>query len=344
MKEAVLYEKGTDEQVRCAVCAHRCAVKPGRRGICEVRENRGGTFYSSVYGLAISQAVDPVEKKPLFHFHPGSTAYSVAAVGCNFRCTFCQNADISQLPRDLGRIMGREAPPDSLVAAARRHGCRSIAYTYTEPTVWFEYTYDTAVLARRAGIANVYVTNGYMTPQVLDAFRDAGDEKGSLLDAANVDLKAFRDGFYRRLCGAHLQPVLDSLVRMKEQGVWVEVTTLVVPGLNDSEAELRDIARFVFEELGPETPWHISRFHPAYKLTDRPPTPTQVLHRTREMGLAEGLRYVYEGNVPGSDGENTYCHNCGRMIVRRLGFTIASNDVRNGKCGKCGAAINGIGW
>ena len=343
MKEALLYEKMADEQARCAVCAHRCTVRPGRRGICEVRENRGGTFYSLVHGLAISQAVDPVEKKPLFHFHPGSTAYSVAAVGCNFRCVFCQNAEISQLPREHGRIMGRDSPPASLVAGAKRYGCQSIAYTYTEPTVWFEYTYDTAVLARQAGIGNVYVTNGYMTAEVLDAFRAAGDERGSLLDAANVDLKAFRDGFYRRQCGARLQPVLDSLKRMKGQRVWVEVTTLVIPGLNDSEEEFRDISQFIAQELGPETPWHISRFHPTYKLTDRPRTPTKTLHRAREIGLEAGLRYVYEGNVPGSDGESTYCYDCGRVVIRRYGFTSTTKDVRNGKCSHCGATIDGIG-
>ena len=343
MKEAMLYEKTVDDRVRCAVCAHRCTIKPGQRGICAVRENREGTLYSLVYGLAISQAVDPVEKKPLFHFYPGSAAFSVAAVGCNFRCTFCQNADISQLPRERGRIIGRETSPESLVSTAKRYGCQSIAYTYTEPTVWFEYTYDTAILARQAGIANIYVTDGYMTPEVIDAFRDAGDDQGSLLDAANVDLKAFRDEFYRKQCGARLQPVLDSLKRMKEQGVWVEVTTLVIPGLNDSEEELRDIAQFIAEELGPETPWHISRFHPTYKLTDRPRTPIQTLNRARQIGLAVGLRYVYEGNVPGSDGENTYCYHCGKQIIQRFGFTIGSKHIRDGKCGRCGTAIDGIG-
>jgi len=343
MKEVMLYEKIGDHQVRCAVCAHRCKIKPGQRGICQVRENRDGTLYSLVYGRAVSQAIDPVEKKPLFHFYPGSSAFSVATVGCNFRCTFCQNADISQLPREQHRIIGREVPPESLVATAKRYGCRSIAYTYTEPTVFFEYTYDTAILARQVGIANIYVTNGYMTPEVLNAFRDAGGDQGSLLDAANVDLKSFRDEFYRKQCGARLQPVLDSLKLMKEQGVWVEVTTLVIPGLNDSEEELRDVAQFIVEELGPETPWHISRFHPTYKLTDRPRTPVQTLHRARQIGLAAGLRYVYEGNVPGSDGENTYCYNCGRQIIQRFGFTIVAKNIEDGKCAYCGAVVDGIG-
>ena len=242
MKEAQLYEKLDEETVRCATCAHRCKIREGKRGICGVRENRQGTLYSLVYGYPISQAVDPIEKKPLFHFYPGTAAFSVATVGCNFHCTFCQNADISQMPNDRNRIVGRDTLPQQLVETAKRHNCRSIAYTYTEPTVFFDYTYDTAALARREGIANVYVTNGYMTPEVLQAFRDGGGEEGTLLDAANVDLKAFNDDFYRQQCGARLQPVLDSLVLMKEQGVWVEVTTLVIPGLNDFPEELKQIA------------------------------------------------------------------------------------------------------
>jgi len=277
-----------------------------------------------------------VEKKPLFHFYPGTSAFSIATVGCNFRCDFCQNWEISQMPRNEGRIAGGYVSPEAIVQAVKRYGSRSIAYTYTEPTIFYEYTYDIAVLAHKEGIANVYVTNGYMTPEMLEEFQP-------YLDAANVDLKAGKDEFYRKYCGARLQPVLESLKKMKEMGIWVEVTTLVIPGLNDSDEELRFIADFISQELGPETPWHVSRFHPHYKMYDRPPTPVSTLHRAREIGLKAGLRYVYEGNVPGSEGENTYCYNCGKLLIRRFGFEILEYRVKEGKCYNCGAPIDGVG-
>jgi len=343
MKEARLYEKLEDAAVRCATCAHRCVIQDGKRGICGVRENWKGILYSLVYGRPISQAVDPIEKKPLFHFHPGTAAFSVATVGCNFHCLFCQNADISQMPRESGRILGRETSPEQLVKAAQQHRCHSIAYTYTEPTVFFDYTYDVALLARQEGIANVYVTNGYMTPEVLRAFAEAGGDHGSLLDAANVDLKAFSDEFYRHQCGARLQPVLDSLILMKEQGVWVEVTTLVIPGLNDSTDELKSIAEFILHNLGAETPWHVTAFYPTYKLLDRPRTPVETLRGARQIGLETGLRYVYEGNVPGSEGESTYCYNCGECLIKRFGYSIEQYGITESKCDQCGAQIDGIG-
>ncbi|RLC77841.1 MAG: AmmeMemoRadiSam system radical SAM enzyme [Chloroflexi bacterium] len=336
MKEARLYEKLGNGKVQCFLCSHRCRIDEGKRGICGVRENQGGTLYTLVYGKAISQAVDPVEKKPLFHFYPGTSAFSIATVGCNFRCDFCQNWEISQMPRNEGRIAGGYVSPEAIVKAAKRYGSRSIAYTYTEPTIFYEYTYDIAVLAHKEGIANVYVTNGYMTPEMLEEFQP-------YLDAANVDLKAGKDEFYRKYCGARLQPVLESLKKMKEMGIWVEVTTLVIPGLNDSDDELRFIADFISQELGPETPWHVSRFHPHYKMYDRPPTPVSTLHRAREIGLKAGLRYVYEGNVPGSEGENTYCYNCGKLLIRRFGFEILEYRVKEGKCYNCGAPIDGVG-
>ncbi|HDN80764.1 MAG TPA: AmmeMemoRadiSam system radical SAM enzyme [Chloroflexi bacterium] len=336
MKEARLYEKLGNGKVQCFLCSHRCRIDEGKRGICGVRENQGGTLYTLVYGKAISQAVDPVEKKPLFHFYPGTSAFSIATVGCNFRCDFCQNWEISQMPRNEGRIAGGYVSPEAIVKAAKRYGSRSIAYTYTEPTIFYEYTYDIAVLAHKEGIANVYVTNGYMTPEMLEEFQP-------YLDAANVDLKAGKDEFYRKYCGARLQPVLESLKKMKEMGIWVEVTTLVIPGLNDSDEELRFIADFISQELGPETPWHVSRFHPHYKMYDRPPTPVSTLHRAREIGLKAGLRYVYEGNVPGSEGENTYCYNCGKLLIRRFGFEILEYRVKEGKCYNCGAPIDGVG-
>ena len=336
MKEAVLYEKLDEKAVRCNLCAHRCLIKEGRQGICGVRENREGILYSRVYGRLVSMAVDPVEKKPLFHFYPGTGAFSIATVGCNFRCRFCQNADISQWPRERKEVVGEHVPPEVVVREAKRSHCRSIAYTYTEPTIFTEYAYDVAVLARKEGIANIYVTNGYMTPEMLDFFHP-------YLDAANVDLKSFRDEFYRTQCGARLQPVLDALKKMVAQGVWVEVTTLIIPGLNDSDEELREIAGFIRAELGPQYPWHISRFYPHYQMQDRPPTPVQTLHRAREIGYSAGLRYVYEGNVPGAGGEDTLCPQCGRPVIRRWGFTVLEYALRDGRCTHCGGPIDGVG-
>jgi pyruvate formate lyase activating enzyme len=336
MKEAILYDKIEDSRVRCNLCAHRCVIKPDHVGVCAVRENQGGTLYSLVYGRPISMAVDPIEKKPLFHFYPGSTAFSIATLGCNFRCRFCQNADISQWPRERKTIAGDHVPPETVVREAKRCRSRSIAYTYTEPTVFTEYAYDVAVLARAAGIANVYVTNGYMTPEMLEFF-------APYLDAANVDLKSFRDEFYKEQCGARLQPVLDSLVKMVQQGVWVEVTTLIIPGLNDGEDELREIAGFIVQEMGPQYPWHISRFYPHYQMDDRPPTPVQTLHRAKEIGLAAGLHYVYEGNVPGAGGEDTACPQCGQPAIRRFGFQVLERAVKDGHCAHCGAEIAGVG-
>jgi pyruvate formate lyase activating enzyme len=335
MKEAMLYEKLADDRVRCNLCAHRCKIAQGKRGVCHVRENRDGTLYTLVYGRTISQNVDPVEKKPLQHFYPGTTAYSIATPGCNFRCQWCQNADISQMVRERHLIIGKKAAPQEIVLAAQRAGCRSIAYTYTEPTIFFEYSYDIARLAREENIANIYVTNGYMTEEMLDTF-------DPYLDAANVDLKAFRDETYRKYAGARLQPALDSLKKMKELGVWVEVTTLVVPGINDDPQELRDAARFVAQELGVDTPWHISRFYPAYRMTDVPPTPIATLHRAQEIGQEEGLRYIYVGNVPGE--ANTLCHECGRLLIRRSGYWILENNVEpNDTCPECGTPVAGVG-
>jgi pyruvate formate lyase activating enzyme len=343
MKEALLYQKLDDQRVQCNLCAHRCIIASGRKGVCLVRENQDGILYTLVYGIPLSQAVDPVEKKPLFHFYPGSTAFSIATVGCNFRCEFCQNADISQMPRDRGEILGRQAAPEQVVRAAQRSGSRSIAYTYTEPTIFFEYSYDIACLAHEVGIASVYVTNGYMTSEMLELFRGVTNGHEPWLDAANVDLKAFRDETYRRVCGARLQPVLDSLKKMKELGIWVEVTTLVVPEMNDSDAELGEIAQFIATELGAETPWHVSRFHPTYRMNDRRPTPERTLRQAYELGRQAGLRYVYVGNLPGARLEDTYCPNCGRVVIGRWGFQVTQRNIQDGKCANCHTDIDGVG-
>ena len=321
--------------MRCNLCAHRCVITDGGRGICQVRENRDGTLYTLVYGRVIARHVDPVEKKPLFHVYPGSTAYSIATPGCNFRCRWCQNWEISQMPRERHLIMGDVATPDQIVAAARRRHCRSIAYTYTEPTVFFEYAYDTARLAHEAGLINIYVTNGYMTEEMLETF-------APYMDAANVDLKAFKEETYRRYVGARLQPVLDALKTMKRLGIWVEVTTLIIPGINDDPDELRDAARFVAQELGPQTPWHISRFFPAYKMRDVPPTPLETLMKAREIGREEGLVHIYVGNVTGEAEQDTRCPVCKSLLVRRWGYTVLKNRIRDGHCPDCGAEIAGI--
>ncbi|OIP89525.1 MAG: AmmeMemoRadiSam system radical SAM enzyme [Syntrophobacterales bacterium CG_4_8_14_3_um_filter_58_8] len=332
--EALLYEKEAGNRVSCGLCAHRCRIAPGERGVCGVRENRGGTLYSLVYGAIIAENVDPIEKKPLFHLLPGSRSFSIATAGCNFRCAFCQNHEISQMPRETGRIVGRERTPVEIVEMALRSGSRSIAYTYTEPTVYFEFAFDIAGIARGKGLKNVFVTNGYMTPGMLELFAPR-------LDAANVDLKAFRDDFYKKQCGARLQPVKDSLRKMKELGIWVEVTTLLIPDLNDGEEELGELAAFLVS-LGAETPWHISRFHPQYRMNQTPPTPASSIHRAAEIGKSAGLKYVYCGNLPGDPGENTLCAHCGRRLIGRYGFSIERLDLKGSACPDCGTPLDGI--
>jgi len=334
VKQAMFQTPGEGGKVLCGLCSHRCLIAPGHRGICAVRENRDGTLYSLVYDRIIARNIDPIEKKPLFHFLPGSSSFSLATPGCNFRCKHCQNADISQLPRDgAGVFPGEPVSPAEIVEAALRHRCASISYTYTEPTIFFELAYDTAKLARKAGLKNVFVTNGYITPEALR-------EVAPYLDAANIDLKGYTDEFYRNVCGARLQPVLDSIRLYKELGIWTEVTTLVIPGHNDSESELRQIAQFI-RSVGEGVPWHVSRFHPTYKLIDQPVTPVATLKRARKIGIEAGLRYVYEGNIPG-EGEETVCWSCARPLVKRYGFSVEENHIKGGKCGHCGAVIDGV--
>ena len=334
VKEAMLYQKLSGQKVHCQLCNHHCQVGEGQRGICGVRENRGGTLYSLVYRQLISRNVDPIEKKPMFHFAPGSRSFSIATVGCNFHCDFCQNYEISQMPRDQKRILGEDVSPEEIVVLAKRAGCKTIAYTYTEPTIYFEYAHEIARQATREGLKNIFVSNGYMTEEALRTIHPH-------LHGANVDLKAFTDEFYQKRCGAKLEGVLHSLRVMKELGVWVEVTTLIIPGLNDGAAELRSLAEFLVS-LGPETPWHISRFHPMYKMLDRSPTSVRILEQARKIGVEAGLRYVYTGNVPGDEGEDTYCYHCGKLLVDRLGFQILKYQVKEKKCYNCGSPIDGV--
>jgi pyruvate formate lyase activating enzyme len=335
MQEARFYQKREEGAVECGLCHHRCLIKEGNRGICAARENREGTLYSLVYGRCISQNIDPIEKKPFYHFHPGSESFSIATVGCNFRCRHCQNYRISQIGRERGAIVGDYVFPHEIVKAARRYHCASIAYTYTEPTVFYEYAYDIAELAREHGIKNVFVTNGYTTPEALRGMQP-------LLDGANVDLKSFSEEFYRKVCGARLQPVLETLKEYKALGIWLEITTLIIPTYNDGDEELNRIAEFICG-LGPEIPWHLSAYYPTYDLNDQPPTPVATLRKAREIGRRAGLRYVYEGNVPGETGENTYCPQCNLLLIARQGFRIVHNRIRESACPQCGAAIDGIG-
>lgn len=335
LKEAMFYEKIGNEKVNCNLCSHRCSpILESKRGICGVRENRKGTLYSLVYGKAVASAIDPIEKKPLFNFLPGSKSYSIATVGCNFHCDNCQNFDISQLPKERRIIVGQDTPPEAVVSVALENNCESIAYTYSEPTIFFEYAYDIAKLAKKENLKNVFVTNGYITPEALK-------EISPLLDAANIDLKSFSDEVYKKRCGARLQPVLDAIKLYKKLGIWIELTTLIIPTINDSEDELRKIAEFI-KEVGDDTPWHITQFYPTYKLMDLSRTPVTTLRKARKIGLEAGLKYVYEGNVPGETGENTYCPNCANIVIKRLGYSIQENKIRNSKCTYCGTKIDGI--
>jgi pyruvate formate lyase activating enzyme len=336
VREASFYEKQSEKKVKCNLCRHHCLIPDGERGICYVRENHGGLLYTLVYGNPCSWHVDPVEKKPLYHFFPGSKAFSIATVGCNFRCLHCQNHEISQLPRAEKRITGFAMSPEEVVSQARREGCRSISYTYTEPTMFYEYAFDIAKLANEAGLANNFVTNGYIEEEPLVAIRP-------YLDGANIDLKGFSPVFYQKVCGARLEGVLASIKKYRSLDIWIELTTLIIPKYNDSPEEFRQIAAFIANEVGPETPWHVSAFYPTYKLTDSFRTPPETLIKAREIGLEAGLRYVYTGNIPGLEGENTYCYNCKKAVIKRWGFAITEYHLKDGACSFCDTKIDGVG-
>jgi len=331
MQEAILYERAEENAVNCYLCSRRCRISDGRRGFCGVRQNRGGTLYSLVYGRLIAQHVDPIEKKPLYHFLPNTRSYSIATPGCNFRCPFCQNWQISQTDPEMEFDRLPYTEPQEVVEKALKTGCKSIAHTYTEPTIFMEYALDVAALGAKHGLKNVFVTNGYQTPEAIEAMRGK-------IDAANVDLKAFSEEFYREQCRARLKPVLETIANMHGAGIHVEVTTLVVPGQNDSEEELRHIAEFV-AGLSPDMPWHISRFHPDYKVTDIPPTPEATLRRAFQIAREAGLRYAYVGNVILEGAQDTVCPDCGRVVIRRFGLTGISVDLRDGKCPGCGKEL-----
>ena len=334
-----VYQENQDTKtLRCNLCHHKCIIKDGERGICKTRENNNGILRSLVYGKIISNHVDPIKKKPIFHLMPGSLSYSIATVGCNFTCQFCQNHQIShsQIGEDGKIPIGKKMRPEDVIYAAEKENCKSISYTYTEPTVFFEFALDISKFARERNIKNIFVTNGYMSSQALELI-------SPFLDAANVDLKAYNDKFYREVCGARLEPVKETLKLMKYYGILVEITTLIIPDLNDSEKELEQLAIFIADTLGTETPWHLSRFHPDYKLLNKKITPIETLMKAHEIGIKAGLKYVYVGNVSGNKYENTFCYQCGNLVIERRGFYIGARNIINNCCANCGAVIYGIG-
>jgi pyruvate formate lyase activating enzyme len=320
-------------EIRCELCPHRCRVAKEKRGICKVRENRDGKYYSLVYGNPCSVHLDPIEKKPFFHVLPGTASYSLATAGCNFHCKFCQNWEISQaFPED---ITSTEFSPERVVKEARGIGARSVAYTYVEPTIFYEYMLDIATLAKKSGLLSIYHSNGFINPGPLKHLCN-------VLDAANIDLKGFTGDFYHELCGGELTPVLETLKMLKKEKVHLEITNLIIPTMNDGMSELKEMCLWIRKELGPDTPVHFSRFYPLYKLKTLPPTPVSTLEKAREVGLSAGLEYVYIGNVPGHEGENTFCPKCRKMIIQRTGYMVGEVNVKGGKCRYCGKPIAGI--
>jgi len=326
----------TPGSVTCNACAHRCNLRPGRVGICGVRQNRGGWLYTTVYGEIVAAKAEPVEKKPFFHYMPGTLAYSIGTQGCNFHCAFCQNWEMSQAHREGLVPERRNLTPDGLVEEAVAAGARSIAYTYVEPTIFIEFALDSMERARNAGLHNVFVTNGYETPEAIELV-------APYLDAANVDLKAANDGFYRRVCGARWEPVRDAVVEMHRRGIWLELTTLLIPGLNDDRDELRAMAEWIVAAVGPETPWHLTRFQPAYKLSALAPTPASTLTDAADVAREVGLRHVYVGNAPEVEASTTSCARCGEKLIARSDFAVTEWHLVDGRCPRCKHSLAGRG-
>ncbi len=331
-KEAIFYKKLKNEQVRCGLCPHRCLLAPGDRGVCRSRANLAGTLYSLGYGNPCSVHVDPVEKKPLFHFKPQSRVFSLAVAGCNFRCLNCQNWEISQTRPD--EIRHTELFPAEAVTAAQKSGSRAIAYTYSEPTTFFEYMLDIGRLAKKEGIDNLWISNGYINREpLLKLCR--------VLDGANVNLKSYSDAIYKKLNGGRLQPVLNTFKTLHDQGVHFEMTNLVVPGYVDDEEMIKRMCGWILANLGPNHPLHFLRFFPQYRLDRLAPTPISTLTRFRQLAMSEGIRYVYVGNVPGHEGNNTYCHNCKKLLIERRGYTIPAYHLDGNQCSFCRTVIPG---
>ncbi len=327
------YKPMESNLVQCTLCPRGCVVPDGGRGACEVRENRGGKYYSMVYGNPCAVNNDPIEKKPFFHVLPTTLSFSIATAGCNLDCKFCQNWEISQTTPE--RSYNFDLPPQKVVEMALEYGSKSIAHTYVEPTIFFEYMLDVGKEAKKHGILNVMHSNGFIEREPLDALIP-------YLDAACIDLKGASEAYYQDMTGGRMAPVLATLIRLKEAGVHVETVTLMIPGRNDSEADLRRMSRWVVDALGPDTPMHFSRFHPMYKLTNLSPTPVETLELARSVALDEGVQFAYIGNVPGNDGENTYCPSCSKVVMRRMGYDTTVVALENGRCTHCDHAIPGV--
>jgi pyruvate formate lyase activating enzyme len=334
MREALLYDKLPGSRVGCRTCQWRCRINPGKSGACGMYQNQQGVLFNLNYARVSSAAADPIEKKPLFHFHPGTLCFSLGTLGCNFQCKHCQNWEISTA--DSASLSDcREMSPENAVKMAQQSGCQGIAWTYNEPTVWFEYTLETAKLAKKAGLYTVYVTNGFATPDALDAI-------GPYLDAWRVDIKGFSDTFYRKLAGApHWREILEVTRRAKEKwGMHVEVVTNLIPTLNDDDAQLTALAQWIHDALGELTPWHITRFYPRHQFTGQPPTPVSSIEKACEIGKKAGLKFIYAGNLPGHDSENTRCYACGKTVVKRVGYDTEITGLNGSKCRYCGAELN----
>ena len=331
--EARFYEKMDHRKIRCKLCPRECVIDDRERGYCGVRENRNGVYYSLVYARPCALHADPIEKKPLFHFYPGSRAFSIATAGCNVNCKFCQNWEISQVRPE--EVRSTYLSPNKTARAARESDCLSIAYTYSEPTIFYEYMYDTAVAARELDIKNVVVTAGYISREPLE-------QLCQVVDAIKVDLKSFSESYYKDIVNGELKPVLDSLITMKKKNIWTEIVYLMVPTLNDSNQEIRDLCKWIKLYLGSEIPVHFTRFHPQYLLRDLPPTPVNTLELAKDIADAEGLKYVYIGNVPGNPAENTYCPKCRKPVLQRTGYYIRDIKITNGRCVFCNTRIDGL--
>lgn len=331
--EARFWQPGPDGRVTCLLCAHHCKIPSGKRGLCRVRENRGGTLQALNHGLLLAASLDPIEKKPLHHVLPGSGSFSIAAAGCNFRCRFCQNADISQVAEGEA-VAGVATSAGKVVESARAAGARSIAYTYTEPTVYWETVEEVSTLARAAGLKNVWVSNGFLSPELCEV-------AGPLMDAANIDLKSFSDRFYREECGGRLEPVLETIRTLRGLGVWLEVTTLLIPGLNTDGGELRELTAFL-SSVDPEMPWHVSRFFPRHRRTELPPTSLTDIRAALAIGRQAGLLHVYSGNTGPDDEADTRCPGCGELLVRRHGYDAMVVGLEHGACRKCRRPLAGI--
>jgi len=333
MQEAQFYNKLENNIVRCQLCPKKCVIADGKRGDCKVRENQDGVLYSLVYGKSCAVNVDPIEKKPLFHFLPGSESYSIGTVGCNLHCLFCQNWTTAQQKPES--VINYDLSPKDVVRKATAEKCATIAYTYNEPIIFYEYVVDTAKIAKKKGIRSILVTNGYIN-------KEPALELTKYVDAANIDLKGFTEDYYKKVCFAELKPVLETIKIFKDSGMWVELTNLIVPTLNDDFNKIREMCRWIKDNLGNDVPLHFSRFYPMYKLENLPSTPVETLLKAKEIAVDLGLRYVYIGNIPTKEHENTHCHVCKKLLVKRLGFSVLENNIKQGRCKFCSERIAGV--